>query len=162
MAQHCIWLTNLYPAGYLVFRTPSNCLSSWDATWVDVLALSAFDNRIRMNYVPFLLPLRVNSFTRSTPHRVLTTLGSDPQPEPTPLENHFNQFARIDEGLWAWYFVLRGAQGEGLASVSRAFRGFGREVRWRSRYATELVRMTTSILDLHGHGAIHGILPSTG
>ncbi|KAF9239583.1 Scramblase-domain-containing protein [Melanogaster broomeanus] len=66
-------------------------------------------------------------FLRSTPHRVLA-LASDPQPEPTPSEAHFNQFARVDEGLWAWHFVLRDARGEGIASVSRAFRGFGREI----------------------------------
>lgn len=74
----------------------------------------------------------VNSFTkfRSIPHRVLTTVGSDPQPESTTSEAHFNQFARVDEGLWAWHFVLRDAQGEGIASVNRAFRGFGREVSW--------------------------------
>jgi len=65
--------------------------------------------------------------TRSTPHRVLT-LASDPQPEPAPSGAHFNQFARIDEGLWAWHFVLRDARGEGIACVSRAFRGFGREI----------------------------------
>ncbi|KAH0830454.1 Scramblase-domain-containing protein [Lanmaoa asiatica] len=71
---------------------------------------------------------RYNLFLRSTPRRVLTTLGSDSQPEPTTPETHFDQFARVDEGLWAWNFVLRDAQGEGIASVNRAFRGFGREI----------------------------------
>ncbi|KAG9318326.1 Scramblase-domain-containing protein [Chiua virens] len=66
--------------------------------------------------------------SRSTPHRALTILGSDLEPERTPREAHFQQFARVDEGLWAWYFVLRDAQGEGIASVNRAFRGFGREI----------------------------------
>jgi len=78
------------------------------------------------------MSLLVISFTksRSTPHRVLTPLGSDPRPQPelTTPEVHFNQFARVDEGLWAWHFVLRDAQGEGIASVSRAFRGLGREI----------------------------------
>lgn len=81
--------------------------------------------------------------SRSTPHRVLTTLDSDPQPEVTTPEVHFNQFARVDEGLWAWHFVLRDAQGEGIASVNRAFRGFGREVRRRLRLLTRQVRMST-------------------
>ncbi|KAN0075268.1 Scramblase domain containing protein [Tylopilus felleus] len=71
---------------------------------------------------------RYNLFLRSTPHRVLTTLDSDPQPEVTAPEVHFNQFARVDEGLWAWHFVLRDAQGQGMASIDRAFRGFGREI----------------------------------
>ncbi|KAF8123970.1 Scramblase-domain-containing protein [Boletus edulis] len=71
---------------------------------------------------------RYNLFLRATPHRVLTTLGSDPQPEPTTPEVHFNQFARVDQGLWAWHFILRDAQGEGIASINRAFRGFGREI----------------------------------
>ncbi|KAF8558390.1 hypothetical protein OG21DRAFT_1145279 [Imleria badia] len=30
--------------------------------------------------------------------------------------------------LWAWHFVLRYAQGQGIASVSRAIWGFGRQV----------------------------------
>ena len=53
---------------------------------------------------------------------------SDPQPEPEIDSDLFNQFARIDEGLFAWDFRLRNARGEEIASVSRAFRGFGREV----------------------------------
>jgi len=59
---------------------------------------------------------------------VLTTLDSNPQPELSTQEVHFNQFAGIDEGLLAWYFVLRDAQGEGIATIDRAFRGFGREL----------------------------------
>ncbi|KIJ69579.1 hypothetical protein HYDPIDRAFT_179335 [Hydnomerulius pinastri MD-312] len=70
---------------------------------------------------------RYDLFLRSTPHRILAPISA-PQPEPTPSEAHFDQFARIDEGLWAWHFVLRNAQMEGIASVSRAFRGFGREI----------------------------------
>lgn len=54
---------------------------------------------------------------------------SDPQPEPEIDSDLFNQFARIDEGLLAWDFRLRNARGEEIASVIRAFRGFGREVR---------------------------------
>ncbi|THH20389.1 hypothetical protein EW146_g968 [Bondarzewia mesenterica] len=50
----------------------------------------------------------------------------EPQPEPEPEQ--FTQFARIDEGLWAWHFNLRDARGEAIASINRAFRGFGREI----------------------------------
>jgi len=73
---------------------------------------------------------RYNLFLRSTPHRVFTSLGSNPGPQPelTAPDVHFNQFARVDEGFWAWHFVLRDAQGEGIANVNRAFRGFGREI----------------------------------
>ena len=125
-----------------MIRTPSNPLTSWDAAWVDVMGLYAFGcDRIRTNCVQFFTSLLVISFTksRSTPHRVLIPLGSGPrhQPELTTPEVHFNQFARVDEGLWAWYFVLRDAQGEGVASVNRAFRGLGREVRWRPEYSLD-------------------------
>ncbi|SRR6266404_9105336 len=47
---------------------------------------------------------------------------------PEPQRHHFVQFAKIDEGLLAWDFTLRGSRGEELASISRAFRGFGREM----------------------------------
>lgn len=136
MAQRCVWLTNLYPADCSAggFRTLSNCLSSWDAVWVNVLTLCAFrqSDTDELRFIFNAAPCQPFTKFRSTPHRVLTTLGSDPQPEPA-LEAHFNQLARIDEGLWAWHFVLRDAQGEGIASVNRVFRGFGREVRWRLR-----------------------------
>lgn len=57
-------------------------------------------------------------------------MASDPQPEPDAADDvRFQQFARIDEGLLAWHFRLRDARGGELASVNRAFRGFGREVR---------------------------------
>lgn len=42
--------------------------------------------------------------------------------------DQFTQFAKIDEGLWAWNFALRDEQGDEIASVNRQFRGFGREV----------------------------------
>ncbi|EIW85426.1 Scramblase-domain-containing protein [Coniophora puteana RWD-64-598 SS2] len=35
---------------------------------------------------------------------------------------------RVDEGLWAWHFNMRDAEGSVIASVNRAFRGFGREI----------------------------------
>lgn len=55
--------------------------------------------------------------------------ASDPQPEPEPEPETFHQFSQIDEGLWAWSFTLRDHTGQDIASVNRAFRGFGREVR---------------------------------
>lgn len=42
--------------------------------------------------------------------------------------HHFTQFARIDEGLFSWSFVLRDRHGKEIASVERGFRGWGREV----------------------------------
>ncbi|KAI0780774.1 Scramblase-domain-containing protein [Trametes elegans] len=68
---------------------------------------------------------RYDLFLRQTPHRILSTLN-EPQPEPEP--ELFHQFAKIDEGLLAWHFTLRDAQGLGIANVNRAFRGFGREI----------------------------------
>ncbi|KAH7889834.1 Scramblase-domain-containing protein [Phlebopus sp. FC_14] len=70
---------------------------------------------------------RYDLFLKSSPRRTLTALSS-PQPELTPLEAHFNQFALVDEGLWAWHFVLKDARGEGIASIGRAFKGLGREI----------------------------------
>ncbi|THH29634.1 hypothetical protein EUX98_g4546 [Antrodiella citrinella] len=54
--------------------------------------------------------------------------ASDKQPEPEPEPDMFHQFSRIDEGLWAWSFALRDHAGQDIASVNRAFRGFGREI----------------------------------
>ncbi|EIW60031.1 Scramblase-domain-containing protein [Trametes versicolor FP-101664 SS1] len=68
---------------------------------------------------------RYDLFLRETPHRILSTLN-EPQPEPEP--DLFNQFARIDGGFLAWHFSLMAARGEAIASVNRAFRGFGREL----------------------------------
>jgi len=68
---------------------------------------------------------RYDLFLRQEPRRILS-LASDPQPEPD-LES-FHQFSRIDEGLWAWHFTLRDGSGGEIASVNRAFRGFGREI----------------------------------
>ena len=66
-----------------------------------------------------------NGPNRQDPRRILS-LVNEPQPEPET--NLFNQFAKIDEGILAWDFTLRDAYGQGIASVNRAFRGFGREV----------------------------------
>ena len=68
---------------------------------------------------------RIRATNRATPNAIQSN-ASDPQPEPEP--DHFTQFAKIDAGFWAWHFTLRGAQDEELASISRAFRGFGREI----------------------------------
>lgn len=68
---------------------------------------------------------RYDLFIRQGPKRILS-LMSGPQPEPDPESYH--QVAKIDEPFLAWDFTLRDARGKELASVSRAFRGFGREV----------------------------------
>jgi Scramblase len=68
---------------------------------------------------------RTEAVDRATPKLILSKAGED-QPEPEP--DHFAQFAKIDEGFFAWHFTLRGSRGEELASISRAFRGFGREI----------------------------------
>lgn len=69
---------------------------------------------------------RYDLFVRQGPNRILS-LVSDPQPEPE-IES-YQQMAKIDEPFLAWDFTLRDARGKEMASVSRAFRGFGREVR---------------------------------
>ncbi|KAI0673066.1 Scramblase-domain-containing protein [Trametes maxima] len=68
---------------------------------------------------------RYDLFLRETPLRILSVLN-EPQPEPEPEQ--FSQFAKIDDGFLAWHFTLRDAQGQAIANVNRAFRGFGREV----------------------------------
>lgn len=85
------------------------------------------------NSTPWLLKLvqahQIGLFflrIRDKPRRVLS-LADDPQLEPDL--DQYTQFARIDEGLWAWNFAFRDEQGYELASVNRQFRGFGREVR---------------------------------
>nr|VWO98841.1 D-xylose-proton symporter [Ganoderma boninense] len=68
---------------------------------------------------------RYDLFLRSSPHRILSK-ADEPQPEPEP--DLFHQFAVIDGGFLAWDFALKDAQGLSIASVNRAFRGFGREI----------------------------------
>ncbi|KAI1794513.1 Scramblase-domain-containing protein [Ganoderma leucocontextum] len=68
---------------------------------------------------------RYDLFLRPAPHRILSK-ADEPQPEPEP--DLFHQFAEIDMGLLAWHFTLRDGQGLSIASVNRAFRGFGREI----------------------------------
>ncbi|KAH8106761.1 Scramblase-domain-containing protein [Cristinia sonorae] len=54
--------------------------------------------------------------------------ASDPQPEPEPEPATFHQFGRIDEGLLAWDFTLKDGSGHEIASISRSWRGFAREI----------------------------------
>jgi len=68
---------------------------------------------------------RYDLFIRQGSKRILS-LVSDPQPEPET--ESYRQIAGIDAGFLAWDFTLRDAHGKEMASVSRAFRGFGREV----------------------------------
>lgn len=68
---------------------------------------------------------RYDLFLRQAPHRILSKVD-EPQPEPEP--DLFRQFAMIDGGFLAWHFALKDDQGLSIASVNRAFRGFGREV----------------------------------
>ncbi|KAG6334873.1 hypothetical protein ID866_4214 [Astraeus odoratus] len=69
---------------------------------------------------------KYNLFLKVPPIRILSPV-SEPQAGQDALEPHFKQFARVDEGLWAWDFVVRNSSGEGIASIRRAFRGIGRE-----------------------------------
>ncbi|GLB35083.1 putative phospholipid scramblase family protein [Lyophyllum shimeji] len=64
-------------------------------------------------------------FLREGQRRILSTT-SEPQPEPEP--HTFSQFARVDMSFLAWHFRLLDARGEEIAYISRAFRGFGREI----------------------------------
>ncbi|KIP08158.1 hypothetical protein PHLGIDRAFT_104733 [Phlebiopsis gigantea 11061_1 CR5-6] len=66
-------------------------------------------------------------FLRDTPRRVLS-LASEPQPDVGIEEDTFRQFAVVDQGFLAWHFSLRDGRGAEIGSVSRAFRGVGREV----------------------------------
>lgn len=68
---------------------------------------------------------RYDLFIRQGPKRILS-LVSDPQPEPET--ESYQQIAKIDEPFLAWDFTLRDGDGKEIASVSRAFRGLGREV----------------------------------
>ena len=45
-----------------------------------------------------------------------------------PVDPEYIQFARIDAGLLAWNFVLEDSRRQEVASVTRGFRGWGREV----------------------------------
>ncbi|KAG2020442.1 hypothetical protein CC2G_005783 [Coprinopsis cinerea AmutBmut pab1-1] len=66
-------------------------------------------------------------FLRENPKRILS-LASDPQPEPEPSGQVFQQFAKVDSGFLAWRFPILDAHGQEMAVIDRAFRGFGREI----------------------------------
>ena len=55
-------------------------------------------------------------------------LSEAAKPQPEPELELFRQFARIDEGFLAWDFRATDSQGDEIASIKRAFRGFGLEV----------------------------------
>ncbi|KAF9458675.1 Scramblase-domain-containing protein [Collybia nuda] len=66
-----------------------------------------------------------NLFIRKSPKHILS-LASEPQPQPE--QEIFSQFAKVDSGFLAWHFKVMDNRGEELAYLSRAFRGFGREI----------------------------------
>ena len=68
---------------------------------------------------------RYDLFIRQGPKRILSLI---PDPQPEPDTESYHQMARIDEPFLAWEFTLRDAHGKEIGSVSRAFRGIGREV----------------------------------
>jgi hypothetical protein len=90
---------------------------------------------------------RYDLFIRQGPKRILS-LVSDPQPEPETESYH--QIARIDEPFLAWDFTLRDGSGKEMASVSRAFRGFGREV------CTETLRLFQQLIHVDFHRYRYG------
>ena len=92
---------------------------------------------------------RYDLFLRQTSYRILTKVDEpQPEPQPEPEPDLFRQFAVIDGGFLAWHFALKDDQGLSIASVNRAFRGFGREV---SPYLLKWGRRLNATLDLHGH-----------
>ncbi|KAI0319794.1 Scramblase-domain-containing protein [Amylostereum chailletii] len=100
---------------------------------------------------------RYDLFLKDPQRRILSVIG-EAQPEPDTANDAFSQFAKVDEGLWAWNFALRGAHGEEIASVNRVFRGLGREAcLYDFSYGTVGV-LTSILLDLYGHGCETTIL----
>lgn len=71
--------------------------------------------------------MNANFIHQSKSHKRLLSVASESQPQPEP--ETFSQFAKVDSGFLAWHFQLLDDRGEELAYLSRAFRGFGREVR---------------------------------
>ncbi|KAF5387121.1 hypothetical protein D9615_001633 [Tricholomella constricta] len=64
-------------------------------------------------------------YLREGRRRILsTTSGRQPEPE----TSKFTQFAKVDMPFLAWHFRLFDGRGEEFAFISRAFRGFGREL----------------------------------
>jgi hypothetical protein len=62
---------------------------------------------------------------RESSRRILS-LASASQPEPEPAV--FTQVAQVNSPFLAWDFRLLDGHGQDIAFISRAFRGFGREV----------------------------------
>ncbi|EAU88330.2 hypothetical protein CC1G_05096 [Coprinopsis cinerea okayama7 len=84
-----------------------------------------FLRQVRVLHSPFDFQSQVHS--RENPKRILS-LASDPQPEPEPSGQVFQQFAKVDSGFLAWRFPILDAHGQEMAVIDRAFRGFGREI----------------------------------
>ena len=107
------------PSGQPVLDTFAEAQQRWH------LWRRRYDLFLRQN-LSVNTPTPQNSFAdRVTMGHTLPKAGEHP---PEPQLEHFVQFAKIDEGFWAWHFTLRGSRGEELASINRAFRGFGREM----------------------------------
>ncbi|EIN07750.1 Scramblase-domain-containing protein [Punctularia strigosozonata HHB-11173 SS5] len=77
---------------------------------------------------------RYDLFLRESSAKRILSTPTQPQPEPDPASDLYYQIARIDGGFWAWYFGLLDESGNEFASVSRKFRGIGREVRTSGQY----------------------------
>lgn len=60
-------------------------------------------------------------------------------PAQSKNKSTYYQIAKVDAGLLAWNFKVLDEHAEEIASVDRAFRGFGREVR---AFETRLLPMT--------------------
>ncbi|KAG6819536.1 hypothetical protein H0H93_010922 [Arthromyces matolae] len=56
----------------------------------------------------------------------ILSVASEAQPEPDTTT--FTQFAEVDMGFLSWDFRLFDGRGDEIAYISRAFRGFGREI----------------------------------
>ncbi|KAF8742743.1 hypothetical protein AX14_002545 [Amanita brunnescens Koide BX004] len=70
---------------------------------------------------------RYDAFLREKPRRVLSVYD-EPPPEVQSEPPTYAQFARVDSGFLSWNFPLFDGAGGEIAFVSRAFRGFGREL----------------------------------
>ncbi|KAG6917784.1 hypothetical protein DXG01_001056 [Tephrocybe rancida] len=68
---------------------------------------------------------RYDLFLREGHRRIFST-ASETQPEPEITT--MSQFANVDMGFLSWHFKLLNGDGEDLAYINRAFRGFGREI----------------------------------
>ncbi len=109
------------PAGEPVLDTFAEAQQIWHL-WRRRYDLFLRWGALSLCFAPPKLRPPINSVTQEP----ILSKVSEPQPEPEP--DRFSQFAKIDEGFWAWHFTLRGSRGEELASIRRAFRGFGREI----------------------------------